>query len=299
MIKRSLPLSKLGILTSSILLASVGQTVSASESGQGESFAIDTITRNYVLTNDGYDGEFSEEGISSDVRKSVGFDAITSDNVDVYTVPLSYGMEIGLLGGDEYINFSADLPYVSIESPAGDESGIGDVRVGAEYFVEKEDIIFKGAFDLKLPMGDEDVGLGTGSTDYGFAVSGRKRDGDIGVNATAAYIIRGEGSPNGFDIDYGNVISLVGGGEYQIKPSLWLGANLAYVRSGTSESGGFESDGLQTIDLIPNAAYRLNTDMTVTVNIILPLSESIVDGDAPGSEPDRELSMSFGFNSEF
>jgi hypothetical protein len=46
-------------------------------------------------------------------------------------------MPISLLGGEEYINFSGDLPYVSIEAPAGDESGVGDTRVGAEYFLEK------------------------------------------------------------------------------------------------------------------------------------------------------------------
>jgi hypothetical protein len=161
-------------------------------------------------------------------------------------------------------------------------------------------MIFKGALDIKLPTGSEDDGLGTGSSDLGFAVTGRKRDGDIGFNATAGYIIRGDASPNNVDVDYGNVINLVGGGEYRVKPALWFGANVAYVRSGTSEfNGDFEGDGLQTVDLIPNASYRINTDMTVTLDIIYPLSESVVEGDTPGSDPDREVSMSFGFSSEF
>jgi hypothetical protein len=209
-------------------------------------------------------------------------------------------MPIGLLGGEEYINFSADLAYVNIEGPAGDESGIGDTRIGAEYFMEKKGIIFKGAFDLKFPTGDEDLGLDLGSTDLGFAVSGRKRDGDIGFNATAGYIIRGDAKPNGFDIDYGNVINLVGGAEYRVKPAFWAGANVAFVRSGTSEfTRGGKGDGLQTIDLIPNASYRLNTDMTVTFDVIIPVYESVVKGDFPASDPDREMSISFGLSSEF
>jgi len=300
MIKRSHFLSGVGILTSSILLASISQTTSASESGQSESVALDSIVRSQVLTNDGQEGAFSEQGISTEASRSVGFDAVTSDTVDVYVIPLSYGMPIGLLGGEEFINFSADLAYVSLEGATGDESGIGDTRVGAEYFMEKKGIIFKGVFDVKLPTGDEDVGLGSGSTDFGFAVSGRKRDGDVGFNATAGYIIRGDAKPNGFDVDYGNVINLVGGAEYRVKPALWAGANVAFVRTGTSEfNGGFEGDGLQTVDIIPNASYRLNTDMTVTLNVIIPLTESVVDGDAPGSEPDREMSFSFGLSSEF
>jgi len=293
MIKRSHILSGVGILTSSILLASISQTATASESGQGESIALDSIVRSYVTTGD-------DPSIPKEASRTVGFDAVTSDNADVYVIPLSYGMPIGLLGGEEFINFSADLAYVNLEGPAGDESGIGDTRIGAEYFIEKEGIIFKGAFDLKLPTGDEDVGLGLGSTDLGFAVSGRKRDGDIGFNATVGYILRGDAKPNGVDVDYGNVLNLVGGGEYRVKPALWVGTNLAFVHSGTSEfNGGAEGDGLQTIDLIPNASYRLNTDMTVTLDVIIPVHESVVEGDFPASDPDREMSISFGFSSEF
>lgn len=97
-----------------------------------------------------------------------------------------------------------------------------------------------------------------------------------------------------------SVITLAGGAEYRLQKDLWLGADLAYVRADTSEfTGGFETDGLQTLDLIPNVSYRINTDMTVTADVIYPIQESVVDGDFPGSAPDRELSFSFGFNSEF
>lgn len=293
--------SKVRLLTSSIFIVSMSQAGFASYEGgsQSESVVLDPMTRNYILSNDGHEAEFSEKGISKESSQTVGFDAVTSENADVYAIPLSYGMPIGLLGGEEFINFSADLPYVNLEGPLGNENGLGDIRVGSEYFVEKEGIIFKGSFDVKLPTGDEEVGLGSGSTDLGFAVSGRQRIDNIGFNATAGYIIRGEGEVLGADIDYGNVINLVGGGEYQVKPAFWVGANLALVRIGTSDSSGFETDGLQTIDLIPNASYRINTDMTVMLDIIYPLSESVVDGDAPGDAPDRELSMSFGITSEF
>jgi hypothetical protein len=290
---------KISLLTSSIILISAGQAF-ASEAYQAESIALDSMTRSQILSTDGDEGSFSESGIAKQAKKSIGFESITSDNVDIYAIPLSYGLPISLLGGEEYLNLSADLPYVSIEAAPKDESGLGDIRIGAEYFIEKNNIIFKGAVDLKLPTGDEDVGLGTGSTDLGISITGRKREGDIGFNATAGYILRGDAKPNGTDVDYGNVINLVGGGEYQVKPALWVGANIAFVRTGTSEfNNGFEGDGLQTIDLNPNAAYRLSSDMTVTFDIIYPLTESVVEGDLPGPDPDREMSFSFGFNSEF
>jgi len=287
----------IGLLTSSILLISAGQAF-ASEAYQAESVALDSMTRSQVLSTDGDEGSFSEKGIAKQPKKSIGFESITSDNVDIYAIPLAYGLPISFMGGEEYLNLSADLPYVNIET--ADESGLGDIRIGAEYFIEKNNIIFKGAVDLKFPTGDEDVGLGTGSTDLGLSVTGRKRDGDVGFNATAGYILRGDAKPNGTDVDYGNVINLVGGGEYQVKPALWLGANVVFVRTGTSEfNNGFEGDGLQTIELNPNAAYRLSSDMTVTFDIIYPLTETVVEGDFPGPDPDREISFSFGFNSEF
>jgi hypothetical protein len=290
---------KISLLTASILLVSTGKGF-ASEAYQAESIALDPMTRSQILSTDSDEGEFSETGISKQAKKTVGFESVTSDNVDIYILPLGYGLPISLLGGEEYLNLSTDLPYVSIEAPAGDETGLGDVRVGAEYFIEKNKIIFKGAVDLKFPTGDEDAGLGTGSTDLGLSLTGRMRKGDVGFNATAGYIFRGEADPNGIDVDYGNVLNLVGGGEFQVKPALWVGANLAYVRAGTSEfNNGIEGDGLQTVDLIPNASYRLGDDMTVTFDIIYPLTESVIEGDFPGSDPDREMSFSFGFNSEF
>lgn len=293
-------LSKRYLLASGILLVSLAQGAFSSELGQGESIVVDSISRSQILTSDSPEAEFSEKGIAKEASKSVGVESVTSDNVDVYVIPLGYGLPISVLGGDEFINLSADLPYVNVELPTGNESGLGDMRVGAEYFIERNNIIFKAAMDIKFPTGDEENNLGSGSTDFGFSLTGRKRSGDIGFNATAGYILRGEATVNSFKRDYGNVITLVGGAEYQLKPSFWVGTNAAFIRSGEDEfSVGGNNPGLQTLDLIPSASFRLNTDMTVVAELIIPIQESLVNGTAGAVEPDREVTMSFGFNSEF
>ena len=272
----------------------------ASEAGQAESVALDPITRSYVLSNDGKEAQFSEDGISKEVSKSIGIDIIMSDNIGLYSIPLAYGMPVQLFGGDEYFNFSGDIPYFNVDAPTGDENGLGDVGLAAEYFVESKGAILKAELNFKFPTGDEDVGLGTGSTDFGLGFTGRKRMGNLGFNSTVGYIIRGDATVNSTDVNYGNVFSFAGGAEYRLQKAFWLGANIAYVRSGTSKfSGGSKGDGLQTFDIIPNASYRINTNMTLTADLIYPVQESVVDGDFPADDPDREMSFSFGFNSDF
>lgn len=285
------------ILAVSLLSLFSGQAVSAE--GEADTIALDPIARSYLLSNNGKEASFSEKGISKEDSKSVGIDVVTSESANLYSIPVAYGKPIQLLGGEEYINLSADIPYINAEAPAGGENGLGDVGLAVEYFIEKESIIFKAEASMKLPTGDEKVGLGTGSTDLGMAFTGRKRMEQIGFNATMGYILRGETTISGQDIDYGNVITLAGGAEYRLQKDLWVGANLAYVHAGTTDNEGFKIDGLQTLDLIPNISYRVNSDITITADLILPVQESVIDGDFPFDAPDREISFSFGFNSEF
>lgn len=194
----------------------------SSAAGQAESVALDSLTRSYVLSTDSRDAEFAEQGIAKEESRSVGLDIVSSDNVDLYSVPLSYGIPMSVLGEEEFLNVGADIPYFSAEDPAGGENGLGDISLGAEYFVEQNDMIVKLGVDLKLATGDEEKSLGTDSTDIGVSLTGRKRDGMLGYNATAAYVIRGEGTVFGVKRDYGNMISLSGGGEYKLAYGLWL-----------------------------------------------------------------------------
>lgn len=271
----------------------------ASELGQ-ESIALDPIARAHILSNNGKEALFSEKGISTKDSKSVGLDVVVSENINLYSIPLAYGKPMRVFGGDEYLNLTVDIPYFNFESTPDSESGLGDIALAAEYFIEKDGSILKAEFNLKVPSGDEKIGLGSGSTDVGFALTGRKRVGEIGFNTSSGYIIRGEATINNADINYGNVFNIAGGAEYQLVKHLWLGANVAYVHTGTSEfSGGAETDGLQTLDVIPNIAYHINTDMAVTADLIYPIQEHVIDGDFPSSAPDRKISFSLGFHTEF
>jgi len=287
------------IIAVPFVLVSSAALASESGVGQADSVLLDSLTRSYISSTDSLDGDFAEKGISDEKSRSVGLDVVTSENVDVYAVPLSHGMPMSLLGGQEYLNLNADIPYVKVESPAGNESGLGDIKLGAEYFVKQQGAIVKAAVDLKLPTGDVDKFLGTDSTDIGLSLTGRKREALLGYNATAAYVIRGEGDVAGGTLDYGNTLSLSGGAEYKLGDALWGGVNGAYVRTGTSEINNFETDGLQTFDIIPNVSYDLNVGMSVVASLVIPVYEGVVDGDAPGDEPDREVSMSLSFSSDF
>lgn len=288
----TLPLTLLSsaVLSSAVLASSVDQS---------ESILLDPLTRSYVSSTDSLDGDFAEKGIAKEESRTVGAEVVSSEDVNVYAIPLSYGIPISLMGGEEYLNVSADLPYVMSDTAAGEESGIGDIRFGAEYFFERKNMILKVSADIKLPTGDGDKFLGTDSTDVGFSFTGRKREGMLGFNATGAYVFRGEGDVAGTTRDYGNMLSLSGGAEYKLGQRLWGGVNGAFVRSGTTDIDGFEADGLQTIDVIPNISFRFNTDMTIVGTLVIPLHESVVDGDAKGDEPDRETSINFSFTSDF
>lgn len=293
------PLSKI-LLLGTISLSTMPITAIGEPHGESaNSIAVESITRSYVQSNRGQEAAFSEFGIAKSESKSVGLELVVAEDTEIYSVPLSYGVPMGLLGGEEFLNISMDLPYISTETSVGDESGIGDIAVAAEYYIERESTILKAQINYKMPTGDEEKGLGSGSNDVGFGVTGRKRVGQFGFNSTVGYIIRGEAEINNIDIEYGNIVSLLAGTEYRLQPTIWLGVNLAYVREGTSDHSGFEENGLQTLDVIPNVTYQFNEKINVTADLIYPLQESEVKGDFSMPEPDREISISVGFNSEF
>jgi hypothetical protein len=251
-----------------------------------------------VLTNtSGTSAKFADKGISHEEQKSIGIDLIVADQRKDLAVPLSYGLPMQLMGGDEFLNLSADIPFSMVDTGTGsDETGLGDAVLGAEYYFERKSIILKTAINWKLPTGDQETGLGSGSNDIAFSFSGRKRQDQIGYNALIAYSLNGEGEAFGFTIDYGNTLTLSAGGEYKIKPDLWLAADLAYINQDSS-SGGIS--GLSTIDLIPSASYRFMEDKDVIFRLMIPVSESLVDGLPGQPKPDRDIAFSIGLSSEF
>jgi len=76
-----------------------------------------------------------------------------------------------------------------------DESGFGDVRLGAKYTVlsatEKAVGLGVAAF-AKLPTADDEKGLGTGQTDFGFKVALTKPFEALSFHANVGYTVMGE-----------------------------------------------------------------------------------------------------------
>lgn len=284
------------IMLSSAVLTVLG-TPTALASGDGSSTFSSSMNRAVLTNTTGTAAKFADNGVSQEKEKTIGFDLIIADQRKDLAIPLSYGLPLQLMGGDEFLNLSADIPFSMVDTGTGsDETGLGDSVLGAEYYVEHNSIILKTAINWKLPTGDQEVGLGSGSNDIAVSFSGRKRQDQIGYNALFAYSLNGEGEAFGVTIDYGNTITISAGGEYNVKPDLWLAADLTYINQDSS-SGGLA--GLTTIDLIPSASYRFMEDKDVIFRLMIPVTESLVDGLPGQPTPKRDVTFSIGLSSEF
>lgn len=174
------------------------------------------------------------------VKLSTGFDYSTGDYGDTQDTNILY---IPFTTKATKGNWTAKLtvPYLEIEGPgavvgSGDisvqqnggnivttESGLGDVVAGLTYTFDLEqydtyvDVISK----VKIPTADEDKGLGTGETDFTFAVDVTKIFGQ-------AYVFGGVGrkfvgDKNQFQLD--DIFLFNIGGGYQMTKKTGVGAS--------------------------------------------------------------------------
>lgn len=237
---------------------------------------------------------------TSDKNAAIGGEYVNTDKTDILNIPFSFGMPIGLIGGRERLNFNANLAYVDTSSPilTNDESGIGDTAVGVDYSYFDNGLTVIPTLTVKLPTGDEDKGLGTGSTDVAATIAVKKSMGQANVNGKFGYIYKGEGEPIGLEFDYGDIFTADVGGRYQVMDSLWISLNGVYIDQDGNEqtSTGVKSGGLSTMDVIPMLTFRVNNMFNINAKYIFAVDE---DADNNATAPDREDSFTISVTSGF
>jgi hypothetical protein len=111
--------------------------------------------------------------------------------------------DIYIIGGQ-----AVGIPEEIVVGSYRNESGIGDVVVRGDYYLrygtESTPWVI-GVARIKLPTGDEDKGLGTGSTDYELGISLIQRIGRMNWLADIGYTVVGDPSA---DYELENVLRI-------------------------------------------------------------------------------------------
>jgi hypothetical protein len=123
-----------------------------------------------------------------------------------------------------------EAPFLSRKG----EHGIGDVVVGTKYvFVRESERLpgIAGSFELKLPTGDEDRGLGSGEFDYDIRLRTQKGWDWFTVILNIGYTFIGEPELGGDPQDRRNVFFTSFAQEYQVHEKTKLLSEIYWLNS--------------------------------------------------------------------
>jgi hypothetical protein len=225
----------------------------------------------------------TEVSFSSGVNYSSG-DYGGTTNTEVFSAPFAVRAENGPW------SFSASTAYLSITGPAdvaedagggggdgasgtivraGTEGGIGDTNLAVSYRFSQlggARFYFETTARARLPTGDEDKGLGVGTTDYGLSgeLGVNQRGGGASVEITRRFL----GERAGVDRNDG----------WQVNASAW-------IRAGErTQLGAFGSWREATVDGREDpgqvggyVAYRIGPQVRVVINAAAGLSNASAD----------------------
>lgn len=154
-------------------------------------------------------------------------------------------------------------------SAVSKESGVGDVWLSLGYELDLLPAEF-GFLDvigkIKLPVADEDKGLGTGETDYTLQLDYAYSAGAMTPLVTLAYKVKGD--PSGVNLD--NVLYLSAGADWRFSDQLNMGASIDFQEASTSSSD-------DSLELFTYLSFRLSKIWSVTPYLYLGLSDGSPD----------------------
>ncbi|MDY0362916.1 MAG: hypothetical protein RBR08_15820 [Desulforegulaceae bacterium] len=240
---------------------------------------------------------------------SIGAEAGVKKNVKTYNIPLSYGFPLNISGASqEFLNFSLKIPYTSREIGNNDDSGLGDIKLSADYLTRFDKILLNTVFLVKFATGDyddADVPLGTGSTDYGLSFNAKMYFDRFSLKAGLGYVLTGDYSDGSDEIKYGDEYIVSAGGEYKIKDSLFAGGEFIYNAHQEDEYNVFgnksKAAGLNTLDFIPSLTFFVTKyNIGLTTKVVIPVSDSWNGGNGPDpDDPDRDVEFKFQLAAPF
>ncbi len=139
------------------------------------------------------------------------------------TVPYLFIEGLGSVIGEE------GIIDVASGSVLKDDDGIGDVVTSLTYTedIDAQDIYLDFTGKAKIPIADEDKGLGTGETDYTLTIDVTKVVGKASVYGGVGRKFVGKNS----DLDLDNVWMLNVGADYQVLPKTNIGLSYDFRQS--------------------------------------------------------------------
>lgn len=250
------------------------------------------------------DGQVSETPV-----KAISIEAVYSDNVQTYNIPLSYGFPLSLTGNKELLNLKMVVPYTRREIGTFSDSGLGDISLTTNYLIRFEQLLLDSKLVIKAPTGefeDADVPLGTGSTDVGLFVNGTWYMDSLILKGGLGYSYNGDYELNGDKVTYGDEYLISAGADYKINDTMKAGGQFLYKSRAEDELVIFGAPsyhaGLNSLDFIPNFTYfyaKYNVEMTLTATIPVSDSWNSDKGTDPTEDPDRSASISFSASKPF
>jgi len=229
----------------------------------------------------------------------IGIDALMSNDLKIYTIPLSYTINRNFV-------VMAAIPVVTakfddISGVSKTNTGIGDVgftvknRVGSE---NSNGVLFT-IVSAKFPTGDADKGLGTGTYDVTLTEKVIKRFGDYrGIFMAGVTQPLNDPTILGKKIEYGTTVSYMAALERTaMLPDLWLSLRAEGMHSFQTKIDHIAmGNALTTLDLAPELKYYFKRNSAINLGVNVPV---YTDYALTGGSKTRQVSASFGVSTMF
>lgn len=229
----------------------------------------------------------------------IGFDAVMSDRLKTYTIPVSYLFS-------RTLGIQATLPIVTAKTDrvgggTRTETGVGDfsLTVKHRFGSERAAAAFFTLLTAKFATGSADKGLGTGTYDIALTEKVIKRFGEYRGTLMAG-ITQPLNKPTilGSEVEYGTTLSYMAAVEHTIGFSdLWFGVRAAGMHAFQTKIDGLrQGNSLTTLDISPEFSYYFKRNASINLGVIVPV---ITDYALDGGHNGRDVAVKFGISSMF
>jgi hypothetical protein len=173
-----------------------------------------------------YGSWFSSNEITDDNGDTAVVD-LDLDSCDVALRPVYYGKEW-------LVSLVVPFGYIESDHYAQNSGGLGDISLGAGYFLPVDCINILPFVSVKLPSGDyvsdRNINIGDGQTDVSMEVYINRHYGRLCVDGAFKYRWRFENGAGGFDP--GDEYAIEGLITYELCPGLRAGPGLEFLSGG-------------------------------------------------------------------
>ena len=264
-----------------------------------------------------YEGAIAGAGVEAEINKTNS----------VYNIPLAYGFSTRFLKKEnvkERFSLSGVFPLVrkSFETKMYNEdtqqlelyefntTGFGDIQLKTRYSLKKDKNYVSAAVSVKLPTGKTEniledkiiIPLGSGSTDIGLSLFGRKPFGNFSAYTGMVYNILGSYEWENFDYNYGNQFMWLASLTYLKYKRIYGGMKLRFFASGNTvtkttfnnQTNEFESPGVRLLDVSPFVKFRLPHHIILSASVGIPVLTRFKEVNYEVKNPSRSLRFGVG-----